>query len=62
MAAAFSLRHFRFHLNPNAQLRMPAHNKGNVIRGRFGSAFRRIVCHANCRIAEWGQADFPEWR
>jgi hypothetical protein len=31
---------------------MPAYNKGNVIRGGFGSAFRRIVCHANCREAE----------
>ena len=31
---------------------MPAYNKGNVIRGGFGSAFRRIVCHANCREPE----------
>jgi hypothetical protein len=31
---------------------MPAYNKGNVIRGGFGSTFRRIVCHANCRDAE----------
>jgi hypothetical protein len=48
----FSLRHFRFHLDPKAPLRMPAYNKGNVIRGGFGSAFRRIVCHANCREPE----------
>jgi len=27
---------------------MPAYNKGNVIRGGFGSTFRRIVCHGNC--------------
>ena len=27
---------------------MPAYNKGTVIRGGFGSTFRRIVCHANC--------------
>ncbi len=38
------LQHFRFHLDPKAPLRMPAHNKGNVIRGGFGSTFRRIVC------------------
>jgi hypothetical protein len=31
---------------------MPANNKGNVIRGGFGSTFRRIVCHANCHEAE----------
>ena len=47
-----SLLHFRFHLEPKAPLRMPAYNKGNVIRGGFGSTFRRIVCHANCREPE----------
>ena len=45
----FFLNHFRFHLEPQAPLRMPAYNKGNVIRGGFGSVFRRIVCHASCR-------------
>jgi len=34
---------FRFRLQPKAPLHMPAYNKGNVIRGGFGSAFRRIV-------------------
>ena len=48
----FLLHHFRFHLEPKAQLHMPAYNKGNVIRGGFGSTFRRIVCHANCREPE----------
>ena len=52
MHRSFSLHHFRFHLEPNAPLRMPAYNKGNVIRGGFGSTFRRIVCHANCREPE----------
>jgi hypothetical protein len=47
-----SLHHFRFHLEPKALLRLPAYNKGNVIRGGFGSTFRRIVCHANCRDPE----------
>jgi hypothetical protein len=47
-----SLQHFRFHLEAKAPLHMPAYNKGNVIRGGFGSAFRRIVCHANCREPE----------
>lgn len=48
MIPDFSLQHLRFHLQPKATLRMPRHNKGNVIRGAFGSTFKRIVCHANC--------------
>jgi hypothetical protein len=52
MPSSFSLQHFRFHLEPKASLHMPAYNKGNVIRGGFGSTFRRIVCHANCREPE----------
>ena len=48
----FTCQHFRFHLEPQAPLHMPAYNKGNVIRGGFGSAFRRIVCHASCREPE----------
>ena len=43
----FSFHHFRFHLEPKAPLHMPAYNKGDVIRGGFGSTFRRIVCHAD---------------
>lgn len=50
--AGLSLHHFRFYLQPKAPLHMPAYNKGNVIRGGFGSTFRRIVCHANCREPE----------
>ena len=52
MTTGFSLQRFRFHLEPKAPLRMPTYNKGNVIRGGFGSTFRRIVCHANCREPE----------
>src|SRR5919109_1473853 len=47
MFSDFSLQHFRFHLEPKARLHMPAYNKGNVIRGAFGSMFRRIVGHGN---------------
>jgi len=39
-------------LEPKGTLQMPAYNKGNVIRGGFGSMFRRIVCHGNCREPE----------
>ena len=61
MIPKFSLQHFRFHLEPKGALQMPAYNKGstlrltpkgNVIRGGFGSTFRRIVCHSNCREPE----------
>ncbi|MBI4529803.1 MAG: CRISPR system precrRNA processing endoribonuclease RAMP protein Cas6 [Deltaproteobacteria bacterium] len=52
MIPDFSLQHFRFHLEPKGALQMPAFNKGNVIRGGFGSTFRRIVCHGNCRDPE----------
>jgi hypothetical protein len=47
--ANVSLQRFRFHLEPKTPLHLPAYNKGNVIRGGFGGAFRRIVCHAACR-------------
>jgi hypothetical protein len=52
MTSDFALHHFRFHFEPKAPLHMPAYNKGNVIRGGFGSTFRRIVCHVNCREPE----------
>lgn len=46
MTSGRTLHHFRFHVAPKGPLRIPAYNKGNVIRGGFGSTFRRIVCHA----------------
>jgi hypothetical protein len=52
MLEGFSLQRFRFRFEAKTPLHMPAHNKGNVIRGGFGSTFRRIVCHANCRDPE----------
>jgi hypothetical protein len=41
MFSRYFLQHFRFHLEPKAPLHMPAYNKGNVIRGGFGKAYRR---------------------
>ncbi|MGH7770884.1 MAG: hypothetical protein ACREQA_01445 [Candidatus Binatia bacterium] len=55
----FSLHHFRFHLEPKAPLQVPAYNKGNVIRGGFGSTFRRIVCH---RKMFWREPETCELR
>lgn len=40
----FTFTHYRFTLCPQESLVMPAHSKGNTIRGGFGSAFRRLAC------------------
>lgn len=57
MTSDFPFHYFSFHLEAKAPLQMPAYNKGstarltpkgNIIRGGFGSAFRRIVCYASC--------------
>jgi hypothetical protein len=42
--ATLGLSHLRLHLVPETLLRLPAHNKGNSLRGGFGSAFRKLVC------------------
>ena len=52
----FYCQHFCFHLQPNSPLRMPACNKGNVIRGEFGSTFRRIVCQET-GIRRWARGN-----
>lgn len=38
------IAHLQLHLLPEQDLVLPAHNKGNTLRGGFGSAFRRLVC------------------
>jgi hypothetical protein len=43
MTTGFSFQRFCFHLEPKAPLRMPTYNKGNVIRGGFGSTFRLVA-------------------
>jgi CRISPR-associated endoribonuclease Cas6 len=44
MIEHFSFAHYRFTFIPKDTIRMPAHNKGNVLRGAFGSSLRRLVC------------------
>lgn len=39
-----ALAQLRLHLVPEQPLRLPAVNKGNSLRGGFGSAFRKLVC------------------
>ncbi|MBI3786302.1 MAG: CRISPR system precrRNA processing endoribonuclease RAMP protein Cas6 [Deltaproteobacteria bacterium] len=38
------ISHLRLHLQPEQPLQLPANNKGNSLRGGFGSAFRKLVC------------------
>ena len=51
MTSDFLFHYFSFQFEAKAPLLMPAYNKGNVIRGGFGSAFRRIVCDGDRREA-----------
>lgn len=40
---------FRFNLVPEQPLQVPALNKGNMLRGGFGHAFRRLCCIPECK-------------
>jgi hypothetical protein len=40
----FSLAKYRLTFLPQEKLLLPAHNKGNTLRGAFGSIFKNIVC------------------
>lgn len=44
MIEKFYLSHYRFTLTPKTSIRMPETNKGNVLRGAFGSSLRWLVC------------------
>src|SRR6266404_3326021 len=39
---------FRFRIAPMQPLLVPAINKGNMLRGGFGHAFRRLCCTPQC--------------
>jgi hypothetical protein len=43
---------FRFTLVPVQTLMVPAMNKGNMLRGGFGHAFRRLCCIPPCSDAK----------
>jgi hypothetical protein len=40
---------FRFTIAPLQPLMVPATNKGNMLRGGFGHAFRRLCCVSQCK-------------
>lgn len=43
---------FQFRLMPEQTLQVPAVNKGNMLRGGFGHAFRRLCCIPQCKDAK----------
>ena len=45
----FTLARYRITLVPESTIAMPALNKGNVLRGAFGSSLRRLVCSMDRR-------------
>src|SRR5260370_38781446 len=47
--SAFGIGLFRFTIEPLQPLLVPAINKGNMLRGGFGHAFRRLCCIPQCR-------------
>ena len=51
LARAFRIGVFRFTLKPEEPLFVPAVNKTNMLRGAFGTAFRRLCCIPQCRDA-----------
>ena len=51
IAECFSIGIFRFTLKPQQTLFVPAVNKTNMLRGAFGTAFRRLCCIPQCRNA-----------
>jgi CRISPR/Cas system endoribonuclease Cas6 (RAMP superfamily) len=52
LSHAFRLGVFRFTLKPKETLFVPAVNKTNMLRGAFGTAFRRLCCIPQCRSAQ----------
>lgn len=48
-ANALRIGAFRFRIEPLQPLVVPAVNKGNMLRGGFGHAFRRLCCIPQCQ-------------
>ena len=49
--APLSIGLLKFSIRPVSKLIVPAVNKGNMLRGGFGHAFRRLCCVPQCRDA-----------
>jgi hypothetical protein len=48
----FEFYRFRFHFRSAGSLYFPAYKSGNIVRGAFGSIFRRLVCVPGCGEAK----------
>ena len=51
-ALALEFYRFRFQFRSGGALYFPPHKSGNIIRGAFGTIFRKLVCVADCREAK----------
>ncbi len=47
----FEFYRFRFQFRSAGTLYFPPHKAGNIVRGAFGTIFRKLVCMADCRDA-----------
>jgi hypothetical protein len=47
----FEFYRFRFQFRSAGTLYFPPHKSGNIVRGAFGTIFRKLVCMADCRDA-----------
>jgi hypothetical protein len=48
----FEFYRFRFHFRSAGTLYFPPYKSGNILRGAFGSIFRKLVCIASCSDAK----------
>jgi len=48
----FEFYRFRFQFRSAGTLYFPPHKSGNIVRGAFGTIFRKLVCMPDCRDAK----------
>src|SRR5258708_10351834 len=51
-ALTFEFYRFRLRFRGAGELHFPHYKSGNIVRGAFGSIFRRLVCMPSCREAK----------
>jgi hypothetical protein len=52
IALTFEFYRFRFHFRSAGPLYFPPYKSGNIVRGAFGSIFRKLVCIPSCHDAK----------
>ena len=50
-ALTFEFYRLRFRFRAAGEIHFPAYKSGNIVRGAFGSIFRKLVCIPSCREA-----------